>query len=74
MAAANNDDDVERQQLHPEPQAAEAEKPRPTTVQRGGLHPIFYILAWIFFSNLTILFNKWMIDGRGFKYRTYNPH
>ncbi|KAK4645849.1 hypothetical protein QC761_205170 [Podospora bellae-mahoneyi] len=68
MAAANNDDDVERQQLHPEPQAAEAEKPRPTTVQRGGLHPIFYILAWIFFSNLTILFNKWMIDGRGFKY------
>jgi hypothetical protein len=22
--------------------------------------------AWIFFSNTTILFNKWLIDNRGF--------
>ncbi|KAK3297578.1 triose-phosphate transporter family-domain-containing protein [Chaetomium fimeti] len=49
------EDDVERQ----------AEKPRP--VERS-VHAIFYIASWIFFSNLTILFNKWMIDGRGFRY------
>ncbi|KAK4137579.1 TPT-domain-containing protein [Trichocladium antarcticum] len=48
------EDDVERQ----------AEKPRPA--ERGGVHAVFYIASWIFFSNLTILFNKWMIDGRGF--------
>ena len=30
--------------------------------------------SWIFFSNLTILFNKWMIDGRGFsKSRLLSP-
>lgn len=47
--------DVERQ----------VEKPRP--VERS-IHPIFYIASWIFFSNLTILFNKWIIDTRGFRY------
>ncbi|KAL7625056.1 hypothetical protein AAE478_004270 [Parahypoxylon ruwenzoriense] len=30
------------------------------------LHPGFYIASWIFFSNLTILFNKWLIDDAGF--------
>ncbi|KAL6849431.1 hypothetical protein ACO1O0_008971 [Amphichorda felina] len=30
------------------------------------LHPSFYILSWIFFSNCTILFNKWLIDNAGF--------
>ncbi|KAK4453587.1 triose-phosphate transporter family-domain-containing protein [Podospora aff. communis PSN243] len=33
-----------------------------------SLHPVFYIAAWIFLSNTTILFNKWLIDNRGFKY------
>ncbi|KAI1764071.1 TPT-domain-containing protein [Hypoxylon sp. FL1150] len=32
----------------------------------AGLHPAFYIASWIFFSNLTILFNKWLIDDAGF--------
>ncbi|KAJ4024264.1 hypothetical protein NW766_000496 [Fusarium irregulare] len=30
------------------------------------LHPSVYILTWIFFSNVTILFNKWLIDTAGF--------
>ncbi|KAI1406456.1 TPT-domain-containing protein [Hypoxylon fuscum] len=30
------------------------------------LHPVFYVASWIFFSNLTILFNKWLIDDAGF--------
>ncbi|KAF3760133.1 integral membrane protein [Cryphonectria parasitica EP155] len=29
-------------------------------------HPAYYIACWIFFSNLTILFNKWLIDTAGF--------
>ncbi|CRK12033.1 hypothetical protein BN1708_002422, partial [Verticillium longisporum] len=33
-----------------------------------SLHPAFYIGAWIFFSNSTILFNKWLLDTAGFKY------
>ncbi|KAK4042925.1 triose-phosphate transporter family-domain-containing protein [Parachaetomium inaequale] len=49
------EDDVERQ----------VEKPRPA---ERSVHAIFYIASWIFFSNLTILFNKWIIDGRGFRY------
>ncbi|KAK4151319.1 triose-phosphate transporter family-domain-containing protein [Chaetomidium leptoderma] len=47
------EDDVERQ----------VEKPRPA---ERPVHAIFYIASWIFFSNLTILFNKWIIDNRGF--------
>ncbi|KAK8041180.1 hypothetical protein PG994_014187 [Apiospora phragmitis] len=31
-----------------------------------SLHPAFYVASWIFFSNLTILFNKWLIDDAGF--------
>ncbi|KAK4127361.1 TPT-domain-containing protein [Parathielavia appendiculata] len=49
------DDDVERQ----------VEKPRPA---ERSVHAVFYIANWIFFSNLTILFNKWIIDSRGFRY------
>lgn len=33
-----------------------------------SLHPLFYIGSWIFFSNTTILFNKWLIDTKGFRY------
>ncbi|KAK8047608.1 hypothetical protein PG996_015672 [Apiospora saccharicola] len=33
-----------------------------------SLHPAFYVASWIFFSNLTILFNKWLIDDAGFRY------
>ncbi|CAJ2507747.1 Uu.00g089330.m01.CDS01 [Anthostomella pinea] len=42
----------------------------PNPEPRAGLalHPGFYIAAWIFFSNITILFNKWLIDNAGFRY------
>ncbi|KAK0651942.1 triose-phosphate transporter family-domain-containing protein [Cercophora newfieldiana] len=33
-----------------------------------SIHPVFYIAAWIFLSNTTILFNGWLIGNRGFKY------
>ncbi|KAH9901851.1 TPT-domain-containing protein [Xylariomycetidae sp. FL2044] len=33
-----------------------------------ALHPAYYIGSWIFFSNATILFNKWLIDNAGFRY------
>ncbi|KAK3359243.1 triose-phosphate transporter family-domain-containing protein [Lasiosphaeria hispida] len=42
-----------------------AEKVQP---KARSIHPLFYIGSWIFFSNLTILFNKWLIDNRGFRY------
>ncbi|KAH8673660.1 triose-phosphate transporter family-domain-containing protein [Xylariales sp. PMI_506] len=32
------------------------------------LHPAFYIASWIFFSNITIIFNKWLLDTAGFQY------
>ncbi|KAB5585183.1 triose-phosphate transporter [Coniochaeta sp. 2T2.1] len=36
---------------------------------RGLLvHPAVCVLSWIFCSNLTILFNKWLIDTAGFRY------
>ncbi|KJZ70741.1 hypothetical protein HIM_09874 [Hirsutella minnesotensis 3608] len=35
---------------------------------KRGLHPALHIANWIFFSNLTILFNKWIIDSAGFRY------
>ncbi|KAK2027243.1 triose-phosphate transporter [Colletotrichum zoysiae] len=41
----------------------------PTTEKPAGskaLHPAFFIASWIFFSNLTILFNKWLLDTAGF--------
>ncbi|KAK8055925.1 hypothetical protein PG993_001152 [Apiospora rasikravindrae] len=30
------------------------------------LHPAFYVASWIIFSNLTIIFNKWLLDTAGF--------
>ncbi|KAH8888687.1 triose-phosphate transporter [Thozetella sp. PMI_491] len=44
------------------------EKPQNAVSRRDNLHPAFYIASWIFFSNLTILFNKWLLDTAGFKY------
>ncbi|KZZ98394.1 integral membrane protein [Moelleriella libera RCEF 2490] len=32
------------------------------------LHTALYISLWIFISNCTILFNKWLIDTRGFPF------
>ncbi|KAK3328432.1 triose-phosphate transporter family-domain-containing protein [Cercophora scortea] len=46
----------------------EAEKPPPQQPAKRALHPLLFIGSWIFFSNLTILFNKWLIDTRGFRY------
>ncbi|KAF5247857.1 hypothetical protein FANTH_6138 [Fusarium anthophilum] len=34
----------------------------------SGIHASVYIITWIFFSNTTILFNKWLIDTAGFRY------
>ncbi|KAI8410379.1 hypothetical protein FOFC_10233 [Fusarium oxysporum] len=31
------------------------------------IHASVYIITWIFFSNTTILFNKWLIDTAGFR-------
>ncbi|CAN8095432.1 unnamed protein product [Discula destructiva] len=41
------------------------EKPRRPRYPSGP-HPAFYIGFWIVSSNLTILFNKWLIDSAGF--------
>ncbi|KAK3326512.1 triose-phosphate transporter family-domain-containing protein [Apodospora peruviana] len=51
-------------------ESADIEKPLPSIAAawRSSLHPIFYISSWIYFSNITILFNKWLIDSRGFRY------
>ncbi|KAL6402256.1 hypothetical protein AUP68_14726 [Ilyonectria robusta] len=46
-----------------EEHAARLEKAVPEGRQ---LHASVYILSWIFFSNVTILFNKWLIDTAGF--------
>ncbi|KAG5751460.1 hypothetical protein H9Q69_000165 [Fusarium xylarioides] len=37
-------------------------------MSRSGIHASVYIITWIFFSNTTILFNKWLIDTAGFRY------
>ncbi|KAK5662787.1 hypothetical protein OQA88_6196 [Cercophora sp. LCS_1] len=62
---------TERDERDPEQGlAAEEEKAQlqPVANSSRSLHPIFFIASWIFFSNSTILFNKWLIDNRGFKY------
>ncbi|OIW29613.1 TPT-domain-containing protein [Coniochaeta ligniaria NRRL 30616] len=61
----SGDDDVERQGL--------TEKLLPPSspedaVRDAGVHPAFFIVSWIFFSNCTILLNKWLIDTAGFRY------
>ncbi|KAH6648981.1 DUF250 domain membrane protein [Truncatella angustata] len=50
------------QPLLPPPSVAEKER-------RAGLSlpPAAYVSLWIFFSNITILFNKWLIDDAGFR-------
>ncbi|KAH7152175.1 triose-phosphate transporter family-domain-containing protein [Dactylonectria estremocensis] len=48
-----------------EEQAVRIEK---TTPEGPRLHASVYILSWIFFSNITIIFNKWLIDTAGFRY------
>ncbi|KAJ9139408.1 Triose-phosphate transporter [Pleurostoma richardsiae] len=48
------------------PELPTTEKPLAASGPR--LHPAFFIASWIFFSNLTILFNKWLIDTAGFRY------
>lgn len=47
----------------------ETQAEKSQTVTRS-IHPIFYIASWIFFSNLTILFNKWLLDPERFSYPT----
>ncbi|EWZ48291.1 hypothetical protein FOCG_06845 [Fusarium oxysporum f. sp. radicis-lycopersici 26381] len=37
-------------------------------MSRSRIHASVYIITWIFFSNTTILFNKWLIDTAGFRY------
>ncbi|KAL7945622.1 triose-phosphate transporter family domain-containing protein [Trichoderma barbatum] len=33
-----------------------------------------HIINWMFFSNVTIIFNKWLLDTAGFKYRKLDSH
>ncbi|PFH59309.1 hypothetical protein XA68_12572 [Ophiocordyceps unilateralis] len=40
----------------------------PQSSSSKGLHPALHIANWIFFSNITILFNKWILDSAGFRY------
>jgi hypothetical protein len=37
----------------------------------AGIHPTFYVIAWIGFSSSVILFNKWLLDTLNF--RTFSP-
>ncbi|KAB5575751.1 triose-phosphate transporter family-domain-containing protein [Coniochaeta sp. 2T2.1] len=59
----SGEDDVESQ-------GELSEKPLPPAHAegKGGVHPAFFIASWIFFSNCTILLNKWLIDTAGFRY------
>ncbi|KAL2760437.1 hypothetical protein ACRALDRAFT_2094427 [Sodiomyces alcalophilus JCM 7366] len=43
-----------------------AEDEKPISAPARSLHPAYYIANWIFFSNLTIIFNKWLLDTAGF--------
>lgn len=51
----------------PNPKMALPITEKPQRPASSGPHPAFYIASWIFFSNLTILFNKWLIDSAGFR-------
>ncbi|KAH7318424.1 triose-phosphate transporter family-domain-containing protein [Stachybotrys elegans] len=57
--------DISDLQMEMEMELPITDKPN---LKSRGLHPAFYILNWIVFSNLTILFNKWLIDTAGFRY------
>ncbi|KAF4511135.1 hypothetical protein G6O67_002958 [Ophiocordyceps sinensis] len=48
-------------------EAAMGKRP-PMAKPSKSLHPALYIATWIFFSNTTILFNKWILDTAGFRY------
>ncbi|TVY34031.1 hypothetical protein LSUB1_G006072 [Lachnellula subtilissima] len=45
------------------------EKEKPV---KAGPHPAFYFGAWMFFSIITILFNKYLLSDQGF--RVCNPN
>ncbi|KAI5461422.1 triose-phosphate transporter family-domain-containing protein [Mariannaea sp. PMI_226] len=75
--AIRGDLEEARVSSQPVPQSEEeAEKlddgpstPPSSEAGRGlGLHASVYILGWMFFSNMTILFNKWLIDTANFRY------
>ncbi|KAF1353816.1 triose-phosphate transporter family-domain-containing protein [Delphinella strobiligena] len=40
----------------------------PDTTSKTGLHPAVFIFAWIALSSGVILFNKWILDNRNFKF------
>ncbi|QPG96524.1 hypothetical protein C2857_004457 [Epichloe festucae Fl1] len=47
------------------PPMATSKRERPVA---RTLHTAMYISLWIFISNCTILFNKWLIDTQGFRF------
>lgn len=57
-----------RAQLEVEDPNAATKNDETPTSKGYKLHPSVYIITWIFFSNLTILFNKWLIDTANFRY------
>ncbi|RSM15308.1 hypothetical protein CEP52_000876 [Fusarium oligoseptatum] len=68
--AASQPRDLEsgRAQLEVEDPNAATKNDEASTSKGYKLHPSVYIITWIFFSNLTILFNKWLIDTANFRY------
>ncbi|KAH8646837.1 triose-phosphate transporter [Xylariales sp. PMI_506] len=42
--------------------------PRPGLGSGISIHPAFYVGSWMLCSNLTIMFNKWLLDNAGFRY------
>ncbi|KAG6009376.1 hypothetical protein E4U21_002686 [Claviceps maximensis] len=48
------------------PPTARGKRPQPPASQT--LNTAMYITLWIFISNCTILFNKWLIDTKGFRF------
>lgn len=45
-----------------------ATEKQPEQKPDDGLHPAFYVVAWIGFSGGVILFNKWLLDTLGFRF------
>lgn len=71
--AATGDLEEARATSHPVAQSEEEAEKWDTTKEpaddgRPKLHASVYILAWIFFSNMTIIFNKWLLDNANFRY------
>lgn len=48
------------------PAAVSEKRPDPPA---SNIHPAFYVSIWITLSSSIIIFNKWILDDRGFRAR-----